>query len=226
MSLLICVPIHGGGITEFWESLNQAQLDMKDAGFDHDLLTMKNESLVTRARDNCVTSFLETGFERLLFIDADIEFTGEDIVKLWNLDVDVAVGAYPMKQMDVPTCGWVDGHLINLEEISGPTEVDFAGTGFMMIKREVFLQFQGAFPERFHREGKPAEQVHSYRKSFCYFYSRLSEGENWKERIRWPEDYAFCHDFRSLGGKIILEPSIKLRHWGLYGYGEDNVQES
>jgi len=142
MSLLIAVPIHGGGITEFWESLNQAQMDMYAGGFPHDLLTMKNESLIPRARDNCVTTFLETDFQRLLFIDADIEFSGEDIVKLWNLDADVAVGAYPMKTMGCPIAGWVNGELIDIHKMSGPTEVDFAGTGFMMIKRQVFERFQ------------------------------------------------------------------------------------
>lgn len=219
MSLLICVPVHGGGVTEFWESLNQSQLDMTAAGLDHDVLIMKNESLIPRARDNCVTTFLETNYERMMFIDADIEFNAEDIAKLWNLDVDVAVGAYPMKQMDVPTCGWVNGKLIETHKMTRPEPVDFAGTGFMMIKREVFKRFQEAWPERFHREGKPAEQVFSYRKSFCYFYSRLSDGETWEDRIRWPEDYAFCKDFRSIGGEIILEPSIRLKHYGMFGYG-------
>jgi len=219
MSLLICVPIHGGGVAEFWESLNQSQLDMQAVGFDHDLLTMKNESLIPRARDNCVTSFLETNYERMMFIDADIEFTASDISALWNLDVDVAVGGYPMKRPDAPTCGWVNGELIDIGNMDGPSEVDFAGTGFMMIKRDVFLRMHEAFPERFHAEGSPREQIHSRRKSFLYFHSRLSDGEIWQDRIRWPEDYAFCHDFRQIGGKIIMDPSIKLKHWGSFGYG-------
>lgn len=192
---------------------------MTAAGLDHDVLVMKNESLIPRARDNCITSYLETPYERMMFIDSDIEFTSEDIAKLWNMDVDVAVGAYPMKQPDVPTCGWVDGELIDLDQMSGPTPVDFAGTGFMMIKRGVFERFHERFPERFHREGKPAEQVFSYRKSFAYFYTRLSDGYTWEDRIRYPEDYAFCHDFRSIGGEIILEPSIRLKHYGMFGYG-------
>jgi len=222
MSLLICAPIHGFGITEFWESLNQAQLDM--AGFPHDVLVMKNESLIPRARDNCITTFLETEYERMMFIDSDIEFSGEDIAKLWNLDVDVAVGAYPMKTKGCPIAGWVNGVLIDTSEMDGPTEVDLAGTGFMMIKRSVFERFQASFPERFHKEGKPSSedisQILDYRKSFCYFYSRLSEGESWEDRIRWPEDYAFCHDFRSIGGKITLDPSINLKHYGMFGFGE------
>ena len=193
---------------------------MKNAGFSHDLLMMKHESLITRARDNCITSYLETDYDRMLFIDADIEFSGEDIAKLWNLDVDVAVGAYPMKRIDCPVAGWVNGELIDTAKMDGPTEVDFAGTGFMMIKRRVFKSFQENFPERFHKEGKPGEPVFSYRKSFCYFYSRLSDGDDWADRIRWPEDYAFCHDFRAIGGKIILEPSIRLKHYGTYGFGE------
>jgi len=216
MSLLICVPIHGYGVTQFWESINQASFDMHD--FKHDVLIMKNESLITRARDNLVTSFLETDYERLLFIDSDIEFSSEDIQKLWNMDVDVAVGAYPMKTKGSPTAGWVRGELINTEDMDGVEAVDFAGTGFMMIKREVFIKFQRTHPNRFHREGLPSDQLNDYRKSFCYFDSRLSEGETWKERVRYPEDYAFCHDFRAMGGKIMLDPTIKLKHWGQFGY--------
>jgi len=214
LSLLICVPIHGYGQTSFWRSILKLQETLIYSDFPHAFLILENESLVQRARNNSVTSFMETEFERMLFIDSDIEFEPEDVQKLWNLDVDVAVGAYPMKRIDVPTCGWVDGELIDLDKMDGPTPVDYAGTGFMMMKREVFHKFHSEYEDRFHHEGKPGENVLSQRVSFNYFDTRVDDG------IFLSEDYSFCADFRKIGGEIILEPSIRLKHYGTYGFGE------
>jgi len=214
MSLLICTPIHGGGQTAYWLSILKLQETLLLSNFDHDFLILENESLVQRARNNAVTTFLnDTTYDRLLFIDSDIQFEPEDVQKLWNLDVDVAVGAYPMKRIDVPTCGWVDGQLIDLDQLSGPTEVDYAGTGFMMIKRQVFNDMRSEYPNRIHSEGKPGENVLEHRVSFSYFDPRVEEG------VYMSEDYAFCEDFRKMSGKVILEPSIRLKHFGMYGFG-------
>jgi len=214
LSLVICTPIHGFGQTSYWKSILKLQEVLINSSFDHAFLILENESLIQRARNNATTTFLSTEYERMLFIDSDIEFEPEDVLKLWNLDVDVAVGAYPMKRIDVPTCGWVDGKLIDLDKMDGPTPVDYAGTGFMMIKRDVFLKFHQEYEDRFHNEGKPGENVLSQRVSFNYFDTRVDDG------CFLSEDYSFCADFRKIGGEIILEPSIRLKHYGTYGFGE------
>jgi len=212
MSLLVAIPIHGYGETAFWKSLLRLQEDLIGA-VNHDFLIIENESLIQRARNNAVTTFLETDYERLLFIDSDIEFKVEDVEKLWNLNADVAVAAYPMKRKDEPASAWVDGDLVNLDELSSVVEVDFAGTGFMMIKRHVFNMFQTYYPARWHFEGKPGENVYEKRRSFGYFTCPIEDS------IQYSEDYRFCQDWRNLGGKILLDPSIRLVHWGKYGYG-------
>jgi len=212
LSLLICVPIHGFGQTPFWLSILKLQETLITAKFEHDFLVIENESLIQRARNNAVTTFLETDFERLLFIDSDIEFTPEDVSKLWNMNCDVAVGCYPMKRLDTPTTAWKDGSLVDLDQLEGITEIDYAGTGFMMIHRQVFDDFRLEFPNRGHREGKPSDNVHDSRESFNYFDTRVDGG------VFLSEDYCFCQDFREMGGKILLDPSIKLTHWGSFGF--------
>ena len=213
MSLLICVPIHGGGKTPFWLSLMKLQETLIVSNFDHNYLIMTNESLVQRARNNCVTSFLETEFERLLFIDSDIEFEPEDVQKLWNMNCDVAVGCYAMKRKDEPVTAWKNGSLVDLSELDEITEIDYAGTGFMMIKREVFEAMRSWYSERVHHEGKPTDNIHDHRISFTYFDPRVEGG------VYLSEDYAFCDDVKGIGKKLMLDPSIKLTHWGDYGYG-------
>ena len=74
----------------------QSCLDLKEVltqrEVEHDWLLMWNESLVQRARNNLVKQFWETENEKLMFIDADIEFTAEDVCELWNMETDIAVG--------------------------------------------------------------------------------------------------------------------------------------
>ena len=48
---------------------------------------------------------------------------------------------------------------------------------------------------------------------------RIRHEEHKDAWIFWSEDYGFMHHWKQMGGKIILDPSIKLIHWGLKGYG-------
>ena len=76
MSILIGTPCYGGMVTEaYLRSSLALRKEFLAAGIEHDWLTIANESLVQRARNVIAASFLrETSFDRLLFIDADIEF--------------------------------------------------------------------------------------------------------------------------------------------------------
>lgn len=184
--------------------------ELTKQGIDHDWNIGWNESLVQRARNLMAATFLTTSYQKLCWIDADIEFQPEDVAKLWNLDVPVAVGLYPMKQMSLPLSAWIGGKLVDLEECpKEPFEVDYAGTGFMMIDRTVLERMVAEFPERKHKEGKGTIDC------FLWFYPRMAPEGGWY----MSEDYAFCHDWRTLGGKIVADPSIKLLHWGQHAYG-------
>lgn len=208
MSILFCTPCYGGQVTaQHFKSCLELREALTVAGVGHDWSIGWNESLIQRARNSMVAGFLKTGFRKLMFIDADIEFRAEDVAKLWNLDADVACGLYAMKRTDAPLSAWYNGELVAFEDfLDDPFPVDFAGTGFMMIDRPVFEKFTDAWPERKHEEGNVGE-------SFAWFDPRVEDG------IYLSEDYAFCKDFRAMGGDIIADPSIRLIHHGSFGYG-------
>ena len=219
MSLLIGCPIYGQPFMPFMESMERLQYTLQEVGLKHDVLYIKGESLVQRARNNLVTSFLETDYDRLLQIDSDLEFTPEDVSKLWNLDVDVCCASYPMKRIGIHTTAWKNGKLVDLDSLSGPTPIDFAATGFLMVKREVFLRMKEFYPERVHMEGLSEGNFEDRRESFAWFDPRVTKAEKSEDRIYLSEDYSFSHDWREMGGEIILEPAIRLKHYGIYGYG-------
>ncbi len=206
MSILFATPMYGGQCTEaYFTSCLKLKEQLMLGGVQHGWLTGTNESLITRARNGMVASFMKTEFQSLMFIDADIQFEPEDVGKLWNMNVDVAVGVYAMKKPDQAWyAAWVDGKLMkDLPE--KPLEVDFAGTGFMMIKREVIERMIEAYPETSHESNEG--------RSHALFDTAVLDD------TYYSEDYLFCRRWREIGGAITMDPTVKLKHIGTYAYG-------
>lgn len=194
--LLIATPAYGNNVTTaYLKSIIRLQEDLLANHMGHDFFILGNESLIHRARNVCVDNFLKGKWTHLMFIDADIEFESDDVAKLWNMDADVAVGAYRQKTDDGRTSVWAD-HQLTYEEVDNvvhkPIAVKYAGTGFMMIKRKVFEQMEVQEAEY---GGK-------------YFASEIKDG------VDLSEDYYFCDKVRQSGMEVLLEPSIRLKHWG------------
>ena len=174
-------------------------------GLRHDWLIGTNESLVHRARMEMTATFLKTKHSHMFWLDADIEFTPEDVAKVWNMDADIGVGVYAMKKRDAQWyAAWKDGELVkDLDQWKEPVSVDFAGTGFMCIKREVIERL--------------AEDAESYegpdgRVPALYMTPIHMDGLE-------SEDYHFCRKARDAGFSIMMDPSVRLGHYGLYRYG-------
>lgn len=211
MSILICTPMYGGQCTSaYFQSAMNLKEDLLQAGLDHDWLIGRNESLITRARNALAATFLETNYKKLLFIDADIEFTADDVARLWNMDADVAVGIYAMKKPEEAWYAvWVAGKLVKDLDMFGdePVEVDYAGTGFMLIDRSVFEKMEA--PE--YQATKPDGSGMRTEKAF-FDTGVVSD-------VYLSEDYWFCQKWKEQGGKILAHPQVRLKHWGSYAYG-------
>ena len=206
--ILFCTPCYGGMVTEpHFASCLQLKEALTEQQVPHAWYTLGNESLVTRARNNCARFFLkETDFSHMMFIDADIEFQPDDVGKLWAMQKDVAVGVYRMKKKGSKYAAWVDGALIaDLAVRHQPMVVDYAGTGFMMIHRDVFELIEKATPEMAHQDADGPTHA---------FFDTAIEDD-----VYLSEDYFFCKRFNEVGGEIWMDPSVKLKHHGTCAYG-------
>lgn len=197
--------MYGGNCTEpFFHSAMRTVQQLERLGVEYDWLTERNESLVHRARMEMTATFLRTEHTHLFWIDADIEFTPEHVASLWNLDTDIAVGLYSMKRHDMPLSAWKDGRLVRIEDCpSEPFEVDFAGTGFMLLSRKAIETVAAKAPAWEGAFG-PVPAI---------FMTPIHNG------CLESEDYHLCRIAREAGFKIIADPRIKLGHWGLTRYG-------
>jgi hypothetical protein len=111
--------------------------------------------------------------------------------------------------------------------VGEPLEVMELGTGFMMVKREVFPLFEAQYPELKYKPdhvGQPnfdgSRYIHAYFDTLIDRVSARPEAPGESERYL-SEDYMFCQLWRKMGGKIHLCPWMKTHHVGTYAFHGD-----
>ena len=213
----ICMPCYGGQLTEstFMSYIKWGNT-ARQLGIDWTMETLTNESLISRARNTLTAKFLNNkDSTHLLFIDADIGFEPWHILVLLNRQVDVIGGLYPMKSMPIKWC--VNGFDGAEEGDDGLQEVSKTGTGFLLIKRDVFekLNAHPATKPFINDIGLPQE-LNPYMKT--YFDTAV------RENRYYSEDWTFCENWRDLGGRIWVDKRVLLRHTGTYTFAHESQE--
>jgi hypothetical protein len=206
----LCMPCYGGQLTEstFMSYIKWANV-ARQLGLDWTVETMTNESLISRARNTLTAKFLHTKEStHLMFIDADIGWEPWHLLVMLNHDKDVVGGLYPMKSLPVKWCvnGIPDA---DQNDPSGLIEVTKTGTGFLLMKREVFEKLNA------HPAVKPFindigldPALNPYMKT--YFDTAV------RENRYYSEDWTFCENWRDIGGQVFVDKRVLLKHTGTY----------
>ena len=233
--ILVCTPMYGGQCTGFYtQALLQLAILCKDRGVEMSYCAMFNESLVQRARNGLAHKFMSRDdCTHLMWIDADIWFRPEDILQMIAAEVDVICGIYPKKEINwnsvdkflkqgVPVDQirhYTGSFVVNLKDgetdktvpVNEPFEIWNGGTGFMLVKKDVFLKIKPVVKSYVNdvidtRNGATPERIYEY---FPVFIEPESE------RLL-SEDYAFCKICRENGIQIWAAPWARLGHLGSY----------
>ena len=212
----VATPCYGGALTEpYFRSVIKLMTFFNQHKVSLAFGTIANESLVTRARNVLLAYFLASDYTHLIFIDADIEFQVDDIMKLYAHDRDVCVGAYPKKGVnwerikdtiltepekaksggEIAALGAdyaINFKFLNKESRTiavdrGVVKLHDAGTGFMMIKRNAILKLIKAYPELKYNNDVQLNQDLS-----DHFYALFDTMIDPVDRRYLSEDYAFC----------------------------------
>jgi len=237
----IATPCYGGQLTEpYFRSVIKLMTFFNQHRIPLAFGTIANESLVTRARNVLVAYFLNSDYTHLVFVDADIEFQVEDLLKLYVHDKDIAVGAYPKKGVNwshikegilmdpsrqhtnqqIGALG--SDYAINFKfqnretktvaVENGLIKLHDAGTGFMMIKRETILKMIEKYPELKYNNDVQMGGVDLKDNFYALFDTMIDP----IDRRYLSEDYTFCRRWQAMDGDIWLDPSISLNHYGSF----------
>ena len=206
----ICMPCYGGQLTEstFLSFIKWANT-CRQLGLDWTVETMTNESLISRARNTLTAKFLANKEStHLMFIDADIGWEPWHLLVMLDAQKDVIGGLYPMKSLPVKWC--VNGIPGMAENPNSPhVEVTKTGTGFLLIKRDVFEKLN-AHPavRHFNNDIGLDPALNTYMKT--YFDTAV------RENRYYSEDWTFCENWRDIGGQVWIDKRVLLRHTGTY----------
>jgi hypothetical protein len=155
------------------------------------------------------------GFEETLWIDSDIGFHPDSVDQLRSHDLPIVCGVYPQKGKRALACHIVPGTpSMHFGKRGNLMELLYAGTGFLLVRREVYLSMQRQLklPVCNERFGHPM---------FPFFLPMVRPIEEGHWYLA--EDYAFCHRARACGFKIFADSSIRLWHIGTYRYGWEDA---
>jgi hypothetical protein len=239
--LFVATPMYGGmnhGL--FMKSCLDLQAMMNHYKIETKFSFLFNESLITRARNYLTDEFLRSDFTHMLFIDSDIHFNPQDIIALLALDKDIIGAPYPKKSMNWSNIAHgarnhpeldpkeleklVGEYVFNVVKgtkqfaVTEPLEVMEIGTGFMMVKREVFGKFAEAYPDL---KYKPDHVGQAHFDGSRYIHAYFDTVIDPVSERYLSEDYMFCQWWRNIGGKIYLCPWMKTQHIGTYAFTGD-----
>jgi hypothetical protein len=236
-TIMVATPMYGGMCTgAYVQGLLFTMAKLREVGVNIFWCQITNESLITRARNELARVFLEKEVDYLMFIDADIGFDQNAVAMLLAGDRDVACGIYPKKEVNWDSVkkaaqeGKNDLHdhagafVFNMvgnehqeTDEDGFIEVRHGGTGFMLIKRQVFLDLMPHVPTYRVSSMRDAE-TGEYAKPLTHEFFATSIDDS---GALLSEDYHFCELWRKHGGKIHAHPFIRLTHTGTYTYDGD-----
>jgi hypothetical protein len=231
--LVVATPCFGGQVSSIYaSSIFKLQRALRaKSNVDLKVHLRDGDALITRARANLVTLFLDDpAATHLLFVDADVGFTPEQVFRLIESGADVVAGVYPIKRINwdkarralqsnrtnVPAASL--DYVLEIDDpdrvtvVRGFTRVRYAGTGFLMIRRHV-LEKMCAHPNyaplQFFREHSHDALAGSPNR-FALFECMIDPGSG----TYLSEDFAFCKRWTDIGGEIWADLESSLDHVG------------
>ena len=226
LHLVIGTPMYGGMCTsEYTQSLLNLSESANKSDVKLTTIFLGNESLIQRGRNTIAHHFMNIpDATHLLFIDADLKFRTEDVVRMIKADKSFIVGPVALKgyNWDEIRQAAVNGEdeinrtggVFNINKLPGvdmvdenePFEIEHGGNAFMMLRRDVFETLKPHTPIYTNGGRSLPDGVEIY----DYFRVEINKDTN----HLLSEDYFLCHSYRQLGGKVWCAPWVETGHFG------------
>jgi hypothetical protein len=237
VNLVVATPCFGGQISALYAAslLKLQKLVRSYSDFNIKILFKDGDALITRARASLVAQFLDDpSATHLLFVDADIGFEPQQVLRLIECGADMCAAVYPIKRIDWskvketiatgrpnPAAAALQ-YVFEVDDLNAVIEkagflkVRYAGTGFLMIRREALERMCAHYPQlRFKRDHSVDAATESSNR-FALFETMIDESGTYLS-----EDFAFCKRWTQMGGEIWADLDSKLAHVGPITFSGD-----
>ena len=176
-------------------------------------------SVVSRARNLLTQDLLDSECTDLIFIDSDINFQPDDVLRLlaWTSDPKKGIVAGVPRVRDevktyITSLEYDEANQLTMNGM-GLVRAERVATAFMMVRRDVFEKMIEAHPEWRYYDKRADKTVPA-----LFDFLLAEEGYI-------GEDFLFCDRAREIGFEVWIDPTISLGHMGVQEYqgnfGED-----
>ena len=205
MKIMVAIPAYTGTIhLGTMRSLMTDLLALQARGDDWTLHDECGNALIADARALIVAQFLASECDTLVFIDADVAWEAGALLKLVDAPVDMVAGIYPQRRDPINYCvKWTDAKELWADPATGLLEVSGVPAGFMKLSRKQLEDMVEQYPDtEFYVETAPDTKA----------WALFADYRIGKHKMG--EDYAFCRRWTDMGGKVWVDPEIKMGHIG------------
>ena len=165
-----------------------------------------HDAFVGRARNLIAKRFLESGFNDLLYVDADVGFDVEGVISLCRAKADIVMGLYRMKEENpdesrkVKFPALLAEPLVRNEQDQSLLKLEYGPAGFMRVRRNVFEKMKERWPDAWYEDANG--RIHDF-----FPAGRIGNAF-------WGEDISFCMRAKECGFDLWAAQGIGLSHHG------------
>lgn len=217
--LTIATPVKESYAPDFLAAYDRTARALASAGVRWTHEQLIGMTFLDQARNILAARFLASRAKYLLFVDADMAWDPNAVLRLISMDVPLVAVAGRRKLTETKYCirmpqdengDW----LFKYSEDMRVLQVDGVGTGFMLIRRDVFLELMKT-------KAKLCKVQHTNATANAFYYDffqirREPRGDG--EVGIQGEDYSFCQDVQAMGVPVLVKADEWLVHVGDHRY--------
>ena len=216
-SIFIAMPCYDSVKINTMLSIFQTIQLLGKGGIEVGINTMKSP-LIHQSRNYLSSVFLTTDYTHLLFIDSDVEFQPDAVLRMLMAQKDIICTPYRAKNPDLNdhtyTVKFPDPKAIPMLP-GGLVEIDAGPTGLMLIHRRVFEKIIKNRPD-LKIKNSANQALKETEKSHSFYYNFFDFA--FEDGYTWGEDVSFCKLARKEGFKLYANTESITAHRGEYAW--------
>ena len=198
--VVFCIPTVTRPYRVCLDSLEASVPLIEAAGWDHGMVTEIGNPYISAARSYMLRKAQDTKADVIMFIDHDLSWKPEDLLKVIETEGEVVAGIYRFKKDEEEYMGVLDDDKDGMPKVreDGCIKATRVPAGFLKITAGAVNRFMTAYPEL------------CYGPKFNLSVDLFNHGAH--KGAWWGEDYAFSRNWIDCGGELWIVPDLDLNH--------------
>jgi len=196
--VVLCVPTLTRPFQQTLDAIRASVPALEAAGWQHSMVNEIGCPYISAARATMLRKALDAKATVVVFLDHDMSWPPEDLVRLIETDGDVVCGTYRFKKDEEEYMGALVDTDYPVVRPDGCMKMAWGPAGFLKVTRNAVNRIMDAYPELCYGE-KCAPAVD--------LFQHGAHKGTW-----WGEDAAFGRRWNDCGGELWCIPDLLLTH--------------